>query len=71
MEKHGVKAVFFKADCGVIAECEGLVKDTIEALGGLDIVIGNAVRMSRSDVASTHRFRGAALLRSGAAGTSW
>ena len=41
---YGIKAFVFKADCGVIAECEKLVKDSIEALGGLDIVIGNAVR---------------------------
>lgn len=28
-----------------MADCEGLVKDTVDAFGGIDIIIGNAVRV--------------------------
>jgi hypothetical protein len=30
----------------VIAECNNLVEETIKAFGGLDVIIGNAVRIT-------------------------
>lgn len=30
-------------DCGVIADCERCVREAVEGLGGLDVLIGNAV----------------------------
>jgi hypothetical protein len=33
-------------DCGVIAQCQELVKRANEELGGLDVIIGNAVCVS-------------------------
>lgn len=33
----------FSQDVGVTAECERCVQETIKNLGGLDILIGNAV----------------------------
>ncbi|KAF2787733.1 short chain dehydrogenase/reductase [Melanomma pulvis-pyrius CBS 109.77] len=41
-EEYGVKAVTIKADMCSIVECKKLVDETIEALGGIDIVIANA-----------------------------
>lgn len=42
-EKYGVKTTAIQADVGATAECDRCVQDAIKALGGLDIVIGNAV----------------------------
>ncbi|KEF53314.1 alcohol dehydrogenase [Exophiala aquamarina CBS 119918] len=39
---YGVKAHVLQADIGVIAESQKLVKDTVELLGGLDVIINNA-----------------------------
>ncbi|KAF2461656.1 short chain dehydrogenase [Lineolata rhizophorae] len=41
-KEFDVKVFIMKADCGVTAECEKLVRDTIDILGGVDIIIGNA-----------------------------
>jgi len=42
-KKHfGVKAAVVQADIGVVEDCVRLVKETIQELGGLDIVINNA-----------------------------
>ncbi|EKG21828.1 Short-chain dehydrogenase/reductase SDR [Macrophomina phaseolina MS6] len=41
-QEHGVKVTTIKADVGVSAECERCVQETVKALGGLDILIGNA-----------------------------
>ncbi|KKY22932.1 putative short chain dehydrogenase reductase [Diplodia seriata] len=41
-EKYHIKATIIKADVGVTAECERCVRETVKALGGLDILIGNA-----------------------------
>ncbi|KAL2352774.1 hypothetical protein BJ546DRAFT_154341 [Cryomyces antarcticus] len=38
----GVKAVTIQGDAGVLADCVKCVRETIEAFGGLDIIIGNA-----------------------------
>jgi hypothetical protein len=35
-------------DCGDMDDCARCVKDTITALGGLDVIIGNAVRWIRT-----------------------
>lgn len=35
--------VVISQDVGVSAECERCVQETVKALGGLDILIGNAV----------------------------
>lgn len=42
-EGHGVKAVVIKADMTSTSEAKRAVKETIEKLGGLDIVLSNAV----------------------------
>lgn len=44
---EGVSAVTIQADMGVKAEAEGIVDKTIEQLGGLDIVVSNAVYSDR------------------------
>ncbi|KAK5019507.1 hypothetical protein LTR39_000334 [Cryomyces antarcticus] len=49
----GVKAVTIQGDAGVLADCVKCVRETIEAFGGLDIIIGNAVRLS-SDSTTPH-----------------
>ncbi|KAK0653435.1 Granaticin polyketide synthase putative ketoacyl reductase 2 [Lasiodiplodia hormozganensis] len=41
-EKYHVKATIIKADVGITTECERCVRDTVKAIGGLDILIGNA-----------------------------
>jgi NAD(P)-dependent dehydrogenase (short-subunit alcohol dehydrogenase family) len=41
--EHGVRVIVLRADCGVVAECEGLVRATIEEFGGLHVIVGNAV----------------------------
>lgn len=42
VEAHGAKAVCIQADCGVPEDNVRLVKETVEAFGGLDIIIANA-----------------------------
>ena len=37
-----MKAICIKADCGVAEDNARLVKETIEGLGGLDVIIANA-----------------------------
>ncbi|KIV88680.1 hypothetical protein, variant [Exophiala mesophila] len=39
---YGVKAIVLQADIGVIADCQQVVKETIEQLGGIDIIVNNA-----------------------------
>ncbi|RPA91285.1 NAD(P)-binding protein [Choiromyces venosus 120613-1] len=41
-EEYGVKALVICADVGSDAECKRLVKETVEGLGGLDVIISNA-----------------------------
>ncbi|KAK5114986.1 hypothetical protein LTR85_010024 [Meristemomyces frigidus] len=41
-QEYKVKAVVIKGDCGVMADCTRCVEETIKALGGIDVVIGNA-----------------------------
>jgi len=43
----GVQAITLAADMGVQAEAEGIVEQTVERLGGLDIVVSNAVYSDR------------------------
>ncbi len=45
--QHGVNAVPLGADMGFQAEAEGLVERAIDSLGGLDIVVSNAVYSDR------------------------
>jgi 3-oxoacyl-[acyl-carrier protein] reductase len=40
--KRGAKAVALKADVSDPAACEPLIRSTVEALGGLDILVSNA-----------------------------
>ncbi|KAL1960199.1 hypothetical protein VTO42DRAFT_8742 [Malbranchea cinnamomea] len=40
--EYGVKTVILQGDMGIRADCENVVKKTIEQLGGLDVVISNA-----------------------------
>lgn len=42
-EEHGVKAVILKADMTSTADAKRAVEEAKEALGGLDIIISNAV----------------------------
>lgn len=41
--EHGVKAFAMRGDMGVEADCVRLVEESIEKLGGLDIIVSNAV----------------------------
>lgn len=45
--RHGSKAVTIRADMGVQSEAEGIVEEAIAGLGGLDIVVSNAVYSDR------------------------
>ncbi|KAF3491867.1 Short chain dehydrogenase/reductase family protein [Arthroderma uncinatum] len=40
--EHKVKAVVLQGDVALRADCENLVKKTIELLGGIDVIISNA-----------------------------
>lgn len=40
--EHGVKTIVLQGDAGSSADCARLVADTVEGLGGLDVLIGNA-----------------------------
>lgn len=46
-EEAGVKAVLIKADMTNTSEARRAVKETIELLGGIDIVLANAVSVTR------------------------
>lgn len=41
-EKHGVKTITIKADMTSTSEARRAVRDTVEGLGGLDLIISNA-----------------------------
>ncbi|KAI1923407.1 hypothetical protein LOZ58_004726 [Ophidiomyces ophidiicola] len=41
-QDHKVKTIILQGDVGSRTDCENLVKQTIEQLGGLDIIISNA-----------------------------
>ena len=41
--EYGVKAFALRGDMGVEADCVRLVEESIEKLGGLDIIVSNAV----------------------------
>lgn len=41
--EYGVKAFALPGDMGVEADCVRLVEESIEKLGGLDVIISNAV----------------------------
>jgi len=42
VEKHSVKSIVIKADAGVAVDNAKMIKETVEAFGGLDIIIANA-----------------------------
>jgi len=42
-EQYGVRVLVICADVGSDRECQRLVKETIEGLGGLDVIVSNAV----------------------------
>jgi len=41
-KEFGVKVAVIQADIGVVEDCVRLVKETVQELGGLDIIINNA-----------------------------
>lgn len=41
-EAQGVKAICIKADCGVAEDNVRLVRETVDGLGGLDVIVANA-----------------------------
>lgn len=43
----GVQAITLAADMGIQADAEGIIDQTVERLGGLDIVVSNAVYSDR------------------------
>lgn len=45
-ESHGVKTLLMQADGGSSADCTRVVEETSKQFGGLDVIIGNAVRAS-------------------------
>jgi NAD(P)-dependent dehydrogenase (short-subunit alcohol dehydrogenase family) len=42
-EKYDVKVVIIQADVGTDEACKRLVRESIEQLGGLDVIVSNAV----------------------------
>lgn len=42
VESYGVKSFVIKGDCGVPEDNAILVKETVRALGGLDVIVANA-----------------------------
>lgn len=51
VEALGVKAVVVKADMSIVDECKRCVKESIELLGGLDVILANAGWTRFSDFA--------------------
>jgi NAD(P)-dependent dehydrogenase (short-subunit alcohol dehydrogenase family) len=49
IEKAGRKAVAIPGDLKEEAFCRRLVSDTVQALGGLDILVSNAARQQQAD----------------------
>jgi len=47
-EAQGVKAICIKADCGVPEDNVRLVKETVDGLGGLDVIVANAGQFAKS-----------------------
>lgn len=47
-EARGVKTICIRADCGVPEDNARLVKETVDGLGGIDIIIANAGLLARS-----------------------
>jgi 3-oxoacyl-[acyl-carrier protein] reductase len=47
VRRAGVRAIVLKADVGDPAQARGLVQDTVEQLGRLDIVVNNAVTIEK------------------------
>lgn len=45
-EELGVKAVILKADMTSTSEAKRIIQDTIKELGGLDLVVANAVSLN-------------------------
>lgn len=43
VEEHNVKTALIQGDAGVIKDCERIVEEAKQALGGLDVIIQNAV----------------------------
>jgi hypothetical protein len=43
---YGVKTTLIQGDAGVIADVKFMVHETIKVLGGLDVIVGNAVSFS-------------------------
>lgn len=42
VESYGGKAVVIRGDCGVPEDNANLIKETVSALGGLDVIVANA-----------------------------
>jgi NAD(P)-dependent dehydrogenase (short-subunit alcohol dehydrogenase family) len=42
---YGVKVICLQGDAGNLVDCKFLVHETIKELGGIDVVIGNAVSL--------------------------
>jgi NAD(P)-dependent dehydrogenase (short-subunit alcohol dehydrogenase family) len=45
-KEHNVKTIVIQGDGGVLNDCKSMVQDTVKEFGGLDILIGNAVRVN-------------------------
>lgn len=45
-ESYNCKAIIVKGDQGILADCENTVQKSIDGLGGLDIIVSNAVSPS-------------------------
>ena len=42
IEKNGVKCIFVQGDVSNFEDCERFVKETVDALGGIDVLVNNA-----------------------------
>ncbi|MEM7565997.1 MAG: SDR family oxidoreductase [Pseudomonadota bacterium] len=49
IEAEGARALSFRGDLGVKAHCHDVVAKTVEAFGGLDVLINNAAEQHRRD----------------------
>ncbi|KFY86387.1 hypothetical protein V498_07516 [Pseudogymnoascus sp. VKM F-4517 (FW-2822)] len=52
--EHGVKAFAVRGDMGVEADCVRLVEESIEKLGGLDVIVSNAGWTRFSSIPDLH-----------------
>lgn len=56
-KRFGVRAIPIRADAGDMKDCARCVEETIKALGGLDVLIGESPELERSSEYTLMRAR--------------